>query len=202
MRKLLDPTTEPPNGGWKYMNEEDGHWSKASSKGELLHAAKAYRAANGFGIPTNFEELLEDQLCSRMPPGTCRQNGTIVRTGIRSLSLADILAATKTLGEWFLKGMQKVTQGEAERRAAICLGCPFNQPADGCTTCGENDIRSLVASVVGDSHTGVDANLHSCHVCGCTLKAAVWLPGELLRKHANPEAMKLAPAWCWKGQTV
>lgn len=180
------------------MNEEDGHWSKASSHGELLHAAKVYRAANGFGIPTNFSEMVEDQICRRMPPGTCRQNGVVVRNGFLNMTLADILAATKTLGEWFIKGMKKVDQVEADRRAAICLSCILNQPAGNCTTCAETSIREVVASVVGDSHTPYDANLHTCPVCHCTLKAAVWFPIELLKKHANPEAVNLAPEWCWK----
>lgn len=199
MLKLLDPGTVPP-GGFRYLCPETRTWINAASFSELVAAASKHRASNQLGVPGHFKEQVEDQLCITMPPGTCMQNGVARTTGTRELAFADIVSATKTLGEWVLRGMKKVDQKEAERRANICLSCPFNQPHSGCTSCTEKEMRELVMSVIGDSTTPVDGQLHTCHICGCTLRAAIWLPLEILQKHMRKDLEP--PDYCWKGQKL
>jgi len=197
MLKLIDPSTVPP-GGFRYLCEETKTWIDAPSMGELVNKATRHRTANHLGTPENFREHIEAQMCSHMPPGTCKHEAGVAVSGSRRLTFHEVVAATKTLGAWFLKGTPKVSQGEAERRANICLACPMNQAFDGCTTCAEKDLRAAIVDFMGESKTPYDAGLHSCSVCGCTLKAAIWFPLELLVKHADKEALKNAPSHCWK----
>lgn len=197
MLRLIDPGTVPP-GGFRYLCPETQTWVNAASLGELVHAATRHRTANKLGTPENFAEHIEAQMCSHMPPGTCKHEAGVVMSGSRRLTFHEVVAATKTLGAWFLKGTPKVAQAEADKRAAICLSCPMNQNFDGCTTCAEKDLREAIVGFMGESKTAVDAALHTCGVCGCTLKAAIWMPLDLLVKHADKQALANAPAWCWK----
>lgn len=197
MLKLLDPGTVPP-GGFRYLCPETQTWVSAASFNELVAVAEKHRAGNKLGIPDGFREQVEAQLCSHMPPGTCKHEAGVAMSGTRRLTFQDVVSATLTLGSWFIKGTPKVTQDEAERRAQICLSCPMNQNFDGCTTCAEKDLREAIAGFMGSSKTAVDASLHTCFACGCTLKAAIWFPLEILKKQMTPEIGALLPAYCWK----
>lgn len=197
MLHLLDPTSVPP-GGFRYLCPETKTWIPAPSFWELVSAAERHRKANNLPVSQDFKFELEDQLCSHMPPGTCKHEIGVAVSGPRRLTFSDVVSATKTLGAWFLKGTPKVDQAEAERRANICLACPMNQNFEGCTTCAEKDLRETMVSFMGESRTPVDSNLHTCFSCGCTLKAAIWFPLELLKKHMTDESKALLPKHCWK----
>lgn len=197
MLKLLDTTSVPP-GGFRYLCPETSTWVQAPSFMELISAASRHRAANKLGIPEGFREQVESQLCSTMPPGVCRHESGVAHSGQRRLSISDVISATKTLGQWFLKGTPKVSQAEADRRATICLSCPMNQQFDGCNTCAEKDIRNAIVSFMGDSTTPYDAQLATCFTCGCTLKAAVWFPLDLLQKNMPDNVKSDLPDHCWK----
>lgn len=197
MLRLLDPTTVPP-GGFRYLCPETQTWINAPSMGELIAKAEQHRLANKLAIPEEFKAHVEAQLCSFSPPGTCKHEAGVAMSGPRRLTFQEVVGATMMLGSWFLKGTPKVEQAEAERRATICLSCPMNQNFDGCTTCAERDLREAMVGFMGDSKTPYDAALHSCFACGCTLKAAVWFPLEVLRKTITPEIKAQLPAHCWK----
>ena len=197
MLRLLDPGTVPP-GGFRYLCPETHTWIQAASFNELVHASEKHRAANKLGIPEGFREEVEAQLCSHMPPGTCKHEAGVAISGTRRLTFQDVVSATLTLGNWFIKGTPKVEQFEAERRATICLSCPMNQNFDGCTTCAEKDLREAIVGFMGDSKTPFDASLHTCFACGCTLKAAIRFPIEILQKQITEDVKALLPAYCWK----
>lgn len=197
MLKLLDPSTVPP-GGFRYLCPETQTWIQAASFAELVWASEKHRAANKLGIPDVFKEQVEAQLCSHMPPGTCRHEAGVATSGTRRLTFQEVVSASLMLGSWFLKGTPKVAQDEAERRAQICLSCPMNQNFDGCSTCAERDLREAIVGFMGDSKTPYDSALHSCFACGCTLKAAIWFPIEILQKQMTEEVKTLLPAHCWK----
>lgn len=197
MLTLLDKGTVPP-GGFRYLCQETKSWIQAASFAELVHASEKHRAANHLGISDNFREEVEAQLCSHMPAGTCKHEAGVALSGTRRLTFQEVVTATKTLGSWFLKGTPKVTQDEAEKRANICLSCPMNQNFDGCTTCAEKDLREAIVDFMGHSKTPYDSSLFTCFTCGCTLKAAIWFPLEILKKHMTEEVNALLPAHCWK----
>lgn len=197
MLKLIDPGTVPP-GGFRYLCPETQTWVTAASFQELLWASERHRAANKLGIPDVFREQVEAQLCSHMPPGTCKHEAGVAVSGTRRLTFQEVVSASLMLGSWFLKGTPKVAQDEAERRAQICLSCPMNQNFDGCSTCAERDLREAIVGFMGDSKTPYDSNLHSCFACGCTLKAAIFFPLEILQKQMTEEVKTLLPVHCWK----
>lgn len=151
--------------------------------------AKHYRA-NAKVVPSDLRQQLIDQMCQHLPDGWCRDGNRILSLGVSLQNEFNrILQGTTTLVSWWLTGRQKVEPAEAERRASICSKCVFNQPIVGCSACNSNALQGLVNQVVGSHPTTVDATLNACQICGCSLRAKVWLPLDLLVKHM-PEAQR------------
>jgi hypothetical protein len=198
MLHLVDRGMVPP-GGFKFLVSETATTITAASFLELVHAVKRHRSANGLHVTATIESEVEHGLCETLPTGSCMHADTMgsYESRVRTLSLAEVVSATLSIGEFLLRGREKVSQEEADRRAKICSTCPFNLPAGACTTCSHNTLREAVVKIVGAAQTTSDSVLHTCYSCGCTLKAAVWMPLDILQRHAG-ENLKTLPAWCWK----
>lgn len=85
-------------------------------------------------------------------------------------------------------------QEEAERRAAICAGCPLNKAETWCAGCFMKALMGRVASMLGGWATSSDAKLKSCGVCGCKLSLKVWVPKGVMK---YPDLKDRWPEWCW-----
>ena len=200
MLTLLDPTTVPP-GGFRYIQAETRTRLDAPSFPELLVKVRDHRLANNLPIPLEWKAHVSQWLCEQMPPGTCRHvPGTPdipLPPAHRPLSVVEALTGAKILGAWLFKGFSKISQEEADARSKTCAACPFNQPADGCTTCASNALREAVEGIIGKARTVAHDSIHTCQVCGCTLKLAVWTPLELIQKNKPAEQSQAAPDFCW-----
>lgn len=97
-----------------------------------------------------------------------------------------------TATSWFVAGRPLVAQEEAERRAGICVTCPYNVGLAGCaictTTLGELREKLLKRSTIHDP------GLNACGICGCDNKTQVHVPINDLRA-GKPDS--LFPEWCW-----
>ncbi len=136
---------------------------------------------------------------------------TEVRKGISgaahtTASLKDERSLRERVTGWksnraFLK-MEFVEQDEAERRAAICVDCPYNQVkyADDCIECFSGTERDLYAMRQGRS-TSQDLWLGACEICGHENKTAVHLSENNLKHVVNyaKELEEKAPK-CWCNQ--
>lgn len=67
-------TSESPVGGWKYQYS-DSHGNvyevRGTSKKTLIAAVVADMKSNNVEIPQPLEAYVEDQICTRQPPGRC-----------------------------------------------------------------------------------------------------------------------------------
>lgn len=193
--KLLQPGTIPP-GGYRFVERGTNFEVKAHSFTQLVRAVAAHKRANNLPVTGQLDQEIQEQLCSHLPPGWCEYNDPFWNPGRGgSLNFNDVVLGTKILVDWFLSGKKRVEKSEADRRASICSGCPQNQLPIGCNSCNLNVLRGVVESIVGGKITTHDHLLNACGICGCSLKAKVWLPLELLKKH-EPEGRQY-PDWCW-----
>lgn len=194
--KLVNYNEVPP-GGFRYLQPETKVWVEAPSWAELLVAVKKHRLANNLPIGLQFDQEVETQLCERMPPEICaRQGEKSFRRS--SLSLDEFLTGTKILVKWFFTGGKKVDQAEADRRANICGSCHHNDNYDGCTSCNSSKVHEIVNQIVDGNKTKFDSSLKGCMICGCSNKAAVWLPLDILQNNTPDEVNAHFPEWCWK----
>lgn len=200
MLAFVDPTTIPP-GGFRYVQAETNTTIQAASLPELFGKVRGHRLANNLPIPVEWKLEIEDKVCSIMPPGVCRHlmrsadRDVVLQQPHRPLQVAELLSGVRVLGSWMWTGFKKVDAEEANRRSKICAACPLNQPGGGCSACASNAMREAVEQILGRSRTIAHDNLQVCHVCGCSLKVAVWVPMELLIKHKPADQNR--PDWCW-----
>jgi hypothetical protein len=187
-------------GGFRYLCRETGKWITAPSWIELVAWTKRHFEANQIPIRLMLEAEIEDQLCSTLPPGFCEQSdpiqqrraAQIARPGIKEVDSFTRLLVKR----WTGKGL--VSQDEAEAHGRVCLGCPYNQAPDGCTSCSSDATKEAIefALGTGKKSTPHDGLLKSCLLCKCHLRSKVWCRPEDIRA-ASPDLVELLPEWCW-----
>lgn len=171
----------------------------------FLDQIRDHRLSNGYPISADWIKEIEDQLCRDNPhwfPLTCRRIG--VRSGTRRLSFAATMSFLQMLGKWVTDGAPYVEQEVAEERAAICSTCPHNVRSEfGCGNC-ETKVQQIISFIGGKRSTSLDDKLHSCGICSCNLKSAVWFPVSSQKGNLTPEMVNEFKAldYCWKGKEL
>ena len=194
MKKFIDKTTTPP-GGFRYVQPESGFEFRSITAASIFRSIRDHRAANGYDLTPGWEDRVEDEMCASMPAGVCAHKEETPAAVGRSITVSDVVNFLKTLAYWTRDSREFVPQEEAERRAKICVDCPFNVKPANCTPCA--GLAKRIASLLGARTTSHDAGLQSCAVCGCS-SAQVHFPLEVLHKFLPEEINLKLPTWCWK----
>lgn len=205
MQTLNSPNKTPP-GGYKFFVIETKRWVPPAashpyghtSMFDLMDELRKHYAANHIEMPPNIGSLIESQICAHLPGGWCNEVGVPVHSAVTPSSYMTFHAlkeGTETLLRWLGGGMKFVDQAEADRRAQICIGCHWNLPAAGCTSCNMPALHRLIDTVRGNHRTPFDSALNACGVCSCSLKAKVFFPKETLR-HTEVQRQSF-PDFCW-----
>lgn len=202
---ILKGTVVP--GGWRYLDPDTTaasgkpQWITAPSWGELLVAVKKRRTANSLPIGLLFEQEIEEQICSRMPPGICQQTDETQRRRAAQIarpSISEVDSFTRLLVKRWITGKGLVSQEEATAHARSCIGCYYNDIPNGCSSCTSGASTSAVEFALGtrNKHTPHDSSLKACLLCKCHLRAKVWAHADEIRE-TSPEVAELLPIWCW-----
>jgi len=192
---VKDPSVSPP-GGWRYVQPETDFEFTASTLRVLVQKVTAHREANGIAIGDPRADI-EDFVCAQLPVGS--EDCTHVLEGDYALktrfTMEDVKrflqAAASALGS---EGL--VAQEEAERRASICAACPLNTSVSGCWRC--KGLAEWLFRLIGARTTAHASRLSQCGVCGCALKAKIWLPQSVARKVSEGYTF---PSWCWLNES-
>lgn len=195
--RLANRSHVPPPPHFRYKHPVSG-WESIRHAWDLLRGdVTAHTEGNGY--PPVSDEEIEQQMCENMGEDIkarfCNGDGLTVRGG---LHWRELMSGTQVLLQHLLNGRKRVSQEEAERRAAICVQCPrnvsFTRPCGG--MCPE--LESVVVGIVGGEKTSLDPKLEACSVCGCSLRAAVWVPIAQLSTQEDADFIEKAPEPCWK----
>ncbi len=177
----------PYGGRWYYKDPNSGMEFTFYQLSGLIDQIRKHREANNFPVGLEFEQEIEP-----FDPKIPRKKKYVI---------GDIIRGTGVMIQHWIAGSKVVPRAEAERRAQICKKCTYNDDfSKPCSIgiCGE--LKSLVSSIVDHQGTQYDKDLRACHLCGCFLQAAIWLPLEVQCTGVTPE-MKEAFATvpeCWK----
>lgn len=105
-------------GGWKYQYfDKNGNTYSVTGMTlrDLIENTKRSMKVNGFEVPDNIDAWVEDQICTRQPPGKCIYDdglGDQITKGIHAVArVADSVANAIGL------------KPELEKKARTCLGC-------------------------------------------------------------------------------
>lgn len=194
MATLKYPATAPP-GGFIYLQAE----TKLRLDGDSLHALIAkvishrrYKGLKPDDEPTVRLEV-QRQICTRLGRNDCtaeEMDSWVPQPNNPRFTLSDILAFSRTMLELIKSGKGLVNIHEAERRRAICVGCPLNQRATGCK-CGI--LYKMIDAMIPRERRFAD--LHICGVCHCSNAAKVNVPLAAIRA----DGRKLDfPVHCWQ----
>lgn len=192
-----------PYGGGFYIDRPDLRVvGKGLQFSNLLESVRAYRKANGFPVGLGFEDEVEEAACLTYPKECDCVSRTINLN--RRLGIADIVRGTKVMLAQKTSGVPLVSEEKAEKHAAICAKCPFNQPFT--KPCGGicAELESIVKFIIGSHGTTKDAILNSCAICGCFLRAAVWVDNAIqwpVLSDLQKEQF-LSVSHCWKRPPV
>lgn len=207
--KLASQITSPPGGHFFFITptgQRFGGNGIYPSRVALRSAMRSHCVSHHIPIPTDAE--IDEFMCKEMPPGVCvdAATGMDVWQPDRSssglnLSFSQVIQGTRTLGYWATHGRPRVEGALAERRASTCSSCAENQPVSGCEGCNLRAMLDAISSVVQGQATTKDGLLGACKLCGCHLRAKVWLPLDILLKYSSSQQMELtkerAPH-CWQ----
>ncbi len=196
---LPNHVTAPP-GGWRCTVPETGQTFSGASEYQLITQLRSHYKANGYPEPADYKAMIEADVCAKQPDYCTGNNPTYVP--VEGFTFHTVLQGTRTIGQWLwrsgLKGArQYVPQEQAEARAAVCVGCPFNDDPQGCTSCNAKSMQEALRIVIGNRNTLLDGQLKSCRVCQCGLKSKVHLPHDVLWDNMPESQRARLPAHCW-----
>jgi len=202
--EIINTNSTPP-GGWEYKQPESGRVFKHYSYEAWTNAIREHRLGNGYLMTADWQLELQDQLCKKNPnlfPGTCRRVNMLGRK--RRFSFGATMSFLGMLWKWLRDGRPMVEQEEAERRAAICVTCPYNQPLQhSCGACFSSMLK-WISKIVGDRKTENDDKLGSCGICSCSLKPAVHFPLAAQQDNLSEDIKNdfRQIEYCWKRENL
>lgn len=167
--RVLRPGDSTANK-WRYVQPETGAVFTGLSYWQVRDSVYRHRAAMKLDTAAGWEERFQDEICQQNEQAHCDRGKKARTPGKKSLTVDDLRRFMTTLSR---QEGSFVSQEEAERRALICSTCPKNQTVSGCWGCG--GIIKAVTKYLGNKRTSRDKALESCSVCGCVLRAKVWL---------------------------
>lgn len=211
-----------PAGGFKFYQPQTG-WESSSYIGfdaTVAEIIKHRKANPRFSLTTDkatVEQELDDYTTARLrsvnggeqwitegvsesPPvftsrPRVRQPGVGVVAGA---SVKKIVAGVGLMLDFLGPSLKPVAPKLAEERAAICVGCDFNQPGGVIEEAGGEALRLLLeAKSELKLETSHDDKLKTCSLCSCRLTLKTHVPMDYILSKTPPEQMAAFPVFCW-----
>lgn len=196
--RLISPNRVPRGGVYEINRPDLGMAGTGYLLDVLINSITAYRKANSIPIGLDFANEVERVVCETYPD-ECEVVG-MHNIRNRHLGIGDVILGSRVMLSLWASGGHLVSRQEAERRAAICVKCPYNaQFTKPCTgICAE--LKDAVSGIIDHQGTAYDENLKSCMICGCFNQAAIWIPLALQTTPLSDEqrAQFESVPNCWK----
>lgn len=182
-----------PKGGWEYEEPTTGKVFHGLVRSTVVGQITKHRMEKGIPVG-DVDRDLDAAVCRKLP-GECKEE-TELRHKVKSkFGVDDVRSFLNSVAHVFKNG-GVVSQSIANERARICSECPMNTTVSGCSGC--NGVSQLVFDVIGAKKTNYDNVLQNCGVCGCSLKAKVWITEANLKEiQSVKNATDNYPSNCW-----
>jgi hypothetical protein len=198
MMRLKQKGGVPYGGLWVINRPDKQIIARGLLFNNVLDSSIRWRQANGIPVGLGFEDEVE-QCCCEEKPDECI-NTDPNKPVARNMTVTDVIVGTQTMMNIMNSSDPLVAREEAERRARICIACPWNRwfakPCGG--ICGT--LKELVSKITNNVGTQYDSQLHACNVCRCFLQSSIWVKNELQWPvlTESEKAQFLSVERCWK----
>lgn len=196
MIHIRDNNAWLPYPAQTYEDKEFGIVVKGQTLKLLVTRLTSELQTHGLPVPTDIDQRILEQICQKAPESCVYSDGNSIPTpNKKNFTFNDVKAFLKSV-EGTIKGGGVVDQQTAEERTNICMRCPYNTRLPGCEGCA--GIANIVFKVIGARTTNNMGSLKQCGVCGCSLKAKVWVPQDTVKQTAQVQNnINDFPDWCW-----
>lgn len=206
----------PTNGGYKFKQPQTGWDNPAAMIGETasIDAIQKHREGNPaicakHHLSTDREVIRRELIAFQQARGALppdqqpsffapARNSLPARVLDAAGNIKRAAAGTAVVLDWLTSGGTPVAQELANKRAAICIGCPKNVEGSWFTQAPAEIIKAaLEARKDLVLVTPSDAALKSCDVCKCLNRLKVWCPLSHIVAKTKSEIMAEFPPACW-----
>ncbi len=180
--------------GWFYPVHQTKVVLISTGWKSLVDDVRAHLAGNELPVDPALKAQMEEWWCTEVEDRNCGAPAPVAATDTRALAERFL----RTVKSFVFSGAKRVSQVEAERRAAICANCPMNRPDNSiCVGCFLGSLLKSAISVATGWSSSRDSELHSCGTCGCKLSLKIWIP------KSDMDYKELRGRWpegCWMGE--
>ncbi len=189
-----------PPGGWIYFQAETQFTIKAENLDALVALVIAHRQYKNLQPqdPPSVELEIQRQLCVRLGRLECKSEGNkdgwVPQDNLKEfVTMSGVLSFSKAAIAFVKSGGAMATPEESQRRAAICMACPMNQPMSGCS-CG---VFYKILDATVPRARKIDG-LHVCRACQCSLGVKVLLTDEQIVVSNEGRKINWPSQECWQ----
>jgi hypothetical protein len=196
MIHLKDNNAWLPYPAQSYEDKENGIVVKGQTLKLLVTRITSELRGRGLPVPEDIIQKVLEQICTKAPDACLFSDGRQVGSNLKKrFTITDVKAFVKSVEGTITSG-GVVDQDTAEERTNVCMRCPYNTNLPGCEGC--SGIANLVFKVIGARKTKNMGMLRQCGICGCSLKAKVWVPQDTIKETAQVQNnINDFPDWCW-----
>jgi hypothetical protein len=195
---LIKSFRDVPPGGWRYLQPETGVNFTSDNYEDLIRQIIPHRQYKN--LPHESVHLdVQRQLCSGLSTEWCHPEVDEIYRPVKDLTARLTTSMALSVTKAIVAALAEVATGksplapvqEAQRRAAICRGCPFNKPSSLCSCSAV--YKAIEAAIPKDRR---QPGISVCMACGCSLQAKVNLPMDVVSASNQPDTV--FPAHCWQ----
>jgi hypothetical protein len=196
MIHLKDNNAWLPYPAQTFEDMDNGIVVKGQTLKLLVTRYKSELEARGLPVPEDIIQKVLENICRKAPDACIFSDGRQVDSNLKKqFTIQDVKAFIKSV-EGTIKSGGVVDQATAEERTNTCMRCPYNTALAGCEGC--SGVANIVFRVIGARKTDNMGYLKQCGICGCSLKAKVWVPQDTVKQTAQvQDNMNDFPDWCW-----
>ena len=198
MARLKHRNLKPPRG-FRYYQRETQLVIESDNLLSLAKKVCAHRRQRGLeptDEPTVMLEI-ERQMCTRLGTADCRpespNDGWVPQKDSGLITVGTVLSASKAAFNLIESGFELAPMEEVNRRAADCLGCPLNQPINGCACA---PFYKLIEKLVPNERR--IPGLFVCLACSCSLQCKVNLLADHVFKSNQGRDIRWPEGACWQ----
>ena len=169
-----------------WTDPDTGRQFKEKTKKDLVERIVTYRAQNNLPEIEELGKVLETYWC-KLPGNVGKCEPEPLKRGLMGYMKGGISLVKNMVYRKY------ANKEEAEKRAAVCVQCPYNVFPDKDGFIKWTD--EIAYHALGDRTTELDDHLGNCAICSCPMRVKIWYGGKDFGVEGVESRL---PGYCWQ----